>query len=75
MKTLAERPAESDFSIFDFGALRRIGDEGHQKFGWREVNKSAASEKVRRKRSSGQIFGLAATAVFFAMLILNAISY
>lgn len=75
MKTLAEHPAESDLSIFDFGALRRIGDEGHQNFVWREVNKSAASEKVRRNQSSGQIFGLAATAVFFAMLILNAISY
>ena len=75
MKILAEHHAESDFSIFDFGALRRIGEEGHQNFVWREVNKSAASEKVRRNQSSGQIFGLAATAVFFVMLTLNAISY
>jgi hypothetical protein len=38
-------------------------------------SKSAASEKVQRSQSSGQIFGLAVTAVFFTMLILNAISY
>ncbi|HEV2717538.1 MAG TPA: hypothetical protein VGU64_19885 [Terriglobales bacterium] len=33
------------------------------------------AELVRRKQSSGQIFGLAVTAVFFVMLILNAVSY
>jgi hypothetical protein len=33
------------------------------------------AEQVRSNKSSGQIFGLAVTAVFFVMLILNAISY
>jgi hypothetical protein len=33
------------------------------------------AEHVRGNQSSGEIFGIAATAVFFVVLILNAISY
>jgi hypothetical protein len=33
------------------------------------------AEKVRSDRSSGRIFGLAVIAVFFVVLVLNAISY
>jgi len=36
---------------------------------------SPQSKQVRSDQSSSHIFGLAATAVFFVMLILNAISY
>ena len=38
------------------------------------INPSHA-ERVRSDQSSGQILGLAVTAVFFVMLILNAIFY
>jgi hypothetical protein len=33
------------------------------------------NQPVRSNQSSGQIFGIAATAVFFVILILNATSY
>ena len=73
MKTLAEHPAESTSINSNSGALRRIGDEDHQNFVSREVKQSAAS-KVRSDQSTGQIFGLAVSAVFLVILILNAIS-
>jgi hypothetical protein len=37
-----------------------------------EVDQSTAREKLRRSQSRGQMFGLAATTVFFVTLILNA---
>jgi hypothetical protein len=40
-----------------------------------ETSNPPQTQPVRSDRSSGHLFGLAATAVFFVMLILNAASY
>jgi hypothetical protein len=74
MTTLAEHPAESDLSNSNSGALRRIGMKPTNTLsGAKSTNPQP--EKVRRNQSGDQMFGLAATAVFFVMLIMNAISY
>jgi hypothetical protein len=75
MSTVAEHLSEYELVNSSSSALRRIGDAGHQKFVSSEVDQSTAREQLRRSRSSGQMFGLAGTAVLFVMLILNAISY
>jgi hypothetical protein len=75
MSTGAEHLSEYELVNSSSSALRRIGDAGHQNFVSSEVDQSAAREQPLRSQSSGQMFGLAATTVFFVTLILNAISY
>jgi hypothetical protein len=75
MSAGAEHLSEYELVNASSSALRRIGDAGHQNFVSSEVDQYTAREKLRRSQSSGQMFHLAATTVFFVTLILNAISY
>jgi hypothetical protein len=83
MKTLAEHHAESDLSKFEFWHVEENWRRAKENFAMK-ITKTLSrakstnppqAEQVRSNQSSGQIFGLAVTAVFFVMLILNAISY
>jgi hypothetical protein len=59
---------------FDAG-LRRVAMKIMKTFSSAKSTNSPQSKQVRSDQSSSHIFGLAATAVFFVMLILNAVSY
>jgi hypothetical protein len=76
MKTLAEHPLNPTSVNSSSGALRRIGHESTNTLSGAKSTNPPQAEQVRSNQSSSsQIFGLAATTVFFVMLILNAISY
>jgi hypothetical protein len=55
--------------------LRRVAMKIMKTFSSAKSTNSPQSKQVRSDQSSSHIFGLAATAVFFVMLILNAVSY